>query len=53
MIISSGSVSIVGTASITAPATAMTLRTGEPGIITWNEIVPGATMVWTPIKPYG
>ena len=53
LIISSGSVSIVGTASITAPATAMTLRTGEPGIITWNEIVPGATMVWTPIKPYG
>ena len=53
LIISSGSVSIVGTASISAPATAMTLRTGEPGIITWNEIVPGATMVWTPIKPYG
>ena len=53
LIISSGSVSIVGTASISAPATAMTLGTGEPGIITWNEIVPGATMVWTPIKPYG
>ena len=53
LIIRSGSVSIVGTASISAPATAMTLRTGEPGIITWNEIVPGATMVWTPIKPYG
>jgi len=53
LIITSGSVSIVGTASISAPATAMTLRTGEPGIITWNEIVPGATMVWTPIKPYG
>ena len=53
LIISSGSVSIVGTASIEAPANAMTLRTGEPGIITWNEIVPGATMVWTPIKPYG
>ena len=53
LIIRSGSVTIVGTASIEAPATAMTLRTGEPGIITWNEIVPGATMVWTPIKPYG
>jgi len=53
LIISSGSVSIVGTANISAPATAMTLGTGEPGIITWNEIVPGATMVWTPIKPYG
>ena len=52
LIIRSGSVTIVGTASIEAPATAMTLRTGEPGVITWNEIVPGATMVWTPIKPY-
>ena len=52
LIISSGSVTIVGTASIEAPATAMTLGTGEVGIITWNEIIPGATMVWTPIKPY-
>jgi hypothetical protein len=53
LIIRSGSVTIVGTASIEAPATAMTLRTGEVGVITWNEIIPGATMVWTPIKPYG
>ena len=53
LIIRSGSVSIVGTASIEAPATAMTLGTGEVGVITWNEIIPGATMVWTPIKPYG
>ena len=50
--IRSGSVSIVGTASIEAPANAMTLSTGEVGVITWNEIIPGATMVWTPIKPY-
>ena len=53
LIIRNGSVTIVVTASIEAPANAMTLRTGEPGVITWNEIVPGATMVWTPIKPYG
>ena len=52
LIIRSGAVSIVGTASIEAPATALTLGTGEVGIITWNEIIPGATMVWTPIKPY-
>ena len=52
LIIRTGSVSIVGTASIEAPATALTLGTGEVGIITWNEIIPGATMVWTPIKPY-
>ena len=53
LIIRSGSVTIAGTASIEAPANAMTLRTGEVGVITWNEIIPGATMVWTPIKPYG
>ena len=52
LIIRSGSVTIVGTASIEAPANAMTLSTGEVGVITWNEIIPGATMVWTPIKPY-
>ena len=52
LIIRSGSVTITGTASIEAPATAMTLGTGEVGVITWNEIIPGATMVWTPIKPY-
>ena len=52
LIIRSGSVTITGTASIEAPANAMTLRTGEVGVITWNEIIPGATMVWTPIKPY-
>ena len=52
LIISSGSVTITGTASITAPANALTLSTGEVGVITWNEIIPGATMVWTPIKPY-
>ena len=53
LIIRTGSVTITGSASIEAPATAMTLGTGEVGIITWNEIIPGATMVWTPIKPYG
>ena len=52
LIIRSGSVTITGTASITAPATALTMRTGEVGVITWNEIIPGATMVWTPIDPY-
>ena len=52
LIIRTGSVTITGTASIEAPATALTLGTGEVGIITWNEIIPGATMVWTPIKPY-
>ena len=52
LIIRSGSVTIVGNANIEAPKNAMTLRTGEVGVISWNEIIPGATMVWTPIKPY-
>ena len=30
----------------------LSLDTKEPGVITWNDIIPGATMVWTPIKPY-
>jgi len=30
----------------------LTFTTTTPGIITWNEIIPGATMVWTPIVPY-
>ena len=53
LIIRSGSVTIVGTASISAPANPLTVRTGEVGVITWNEIIPGATKDWTPMKPYG
>ena len=53
LIIRSGSVTIVGNVIQEAPKNAMTLRTGEVGVISWNEIVPGATMVWTPINPYG
>ena len=52
LIITSGSVTITGTASITPTGSNLTLGTGTPGIITWNEIIPGATMVWTPIVPY-
>ncbi len=52
MIIRSGSVTITGTANVTPTGSNLTLGTGTPGIITWNEIIPGATMVWTPIEPY-
>ena len=52
LIITSGSVTITGTASVTPTGSNLTLGTGTPGIITWNEIIPGATMVWTPIDPY-
>lgn len=49
---STGTVTIVGTADVIINGTPITLNTKQPGIITWNEIIPGATMVWTPIKPY-
>ena len=52
LIITSGSVTITGTASVTPTGSNLTLATGDVGIITWNEIIPGATMVWTPIVPY-
>ena len=52
LIITSGSVTITGTANVIPTGSNLTLGTGTPGIITWNEIIPGATMVWTPIVPY-
>ena len=47
----------IGTGSVTVSAvlptgSPMTLTVNDAGIITWNDIDPGATMVWTPIDPY-
>jgi len=50
--IRTGTVTVTGTALVQPDGSPLTLATGEPGIITWNEIIPGATMVWTPIDPY-
>ena len=50
--LSVGSVTVTGTANVSPTGAALTLNTGEPGVITWNEIVPGANMTWTPIEPY-
>ena len=50
--IQTGTVTVTGTALVQPDGSPLTLATGEPGIITWNEIIPGATMVWTPIDPY-
>ena len=50
--VTSAPVTISGTASVTPTGSNLTLATGDVGIITWNEIIPGATMVWTPIVPY-
>ena len=49
--LATGNVTVSGTALVEPNGSPLTLTTKEPGIITWNEIVPGATMVWTPIDP--
>ena len=51
--LATGNVTITADANVTPDVNALSLNTVEPGVITWNEIIPGATMVWTPIKPYG
>ena len=50
--LATGNVTITADANISPTGSQLTLDTVEPGVITWNDIVPGATMVWTPIKPY-
>ena len=50
--LATGNVTISGNALVNPGGNALVLDTVEPGIITWNDIIPGATMVWTPIKPY-
>ena len=50
--LATGNVTITADANITPDANSLSLDTVEPGVITWNDIIPGATMVWTPIKPY-
>jgi len=50
--LATGNVTVTGAANISPDKVSLALDTKEPGIITWNDIIPGATMVWTPIKPY-
>ena len=50
--LATGSVTVTGAANINPDKVSLALDTVEPGVITWNDIIPGATMVWTPIKPY-
>ncbi len=52
LIIRSGSVTITGNANVIPDKVPLVLTTKESGVITWNEIIPGAAMVWTPIDPY-
>jgi hypothetical protein len=50
--LATGNVTITAGANVLPTGSGLTLDTVEPGVITWNDIIPGATMVWTPIKPY-
>jgi hypothetical protein len=49
--LATGNVTVSGTALVSPDGSPLTLATNDVGIITWNEIVPGANMVWTPIDP--
>ena len=51
LVISSGTVTITGDANVSPTANALTLATGTAQAITWSAIVPGVSMVWTPIDP--
>jgi len=50
--LTTGSVTVTGTALINPVGSQLVVDSKQPGIITWNEIVPGVTMTWTEIKPY-
>ena len=51
LVISSGTVTITADATVDPTGSTFTLATGTAQAITWSEIIPGATMVWTPIDP--
>jgi len=47
--LATGNVTITADANIDPTKVQLTLDTGEVNAITWSEIIPGVTMVWTPI----
>ena len=51
LVISTGTVTITADANVTPAVNALTLATGSAQAITWSAIVPGVSMVWTPIDP--
>ena len=51
LVISSGTVTITADANVSPTGSGLTLATGTAQARTWSEIIPGATMVWTPIDP--
>ena len=51
LVISTGTVTITADANVSPTGNALTLGTGTAQAITWSAIVPGVSMVWTPIDP--
>jgi len=49
LVISSGTVTITGSAVVNPTKASLILASGTVSAITWSEIIPGATMTWTPI----
>ena len=50
--LATGNVTVTGTANVLPTGSSLTVSSEEPGVITWNDIIPGANMVWKQIKPY-
>ena len=50
--LSTGTVTVTGTALVNPIGSQLVVGSGEPGVITWNNIIPGANMTWTRIEPY-
>ena len=50
--LATGSVTVTGTALINPVGSQLVVGSGELGVITWNDIVPGVDMTWTEIEPY-
>ena len=47
-----GTVTVTADANVDVTGNGLTLATKDATAITWSAVVPGATMVWTPIEPY-
>ena len=50
--LATGTVTVTGTALINPAGSQLVVDSGEPGVITWNDIIPGVNMTWTEIEPY-
>mgnify|MGYP003127035540 FL=1 len=49
--LSTGSVTVAGAALVNVAGSQVAIDSGDPNVITWENIIPGVNMVWTPIDP--